>query len=920
MSRTSSSFLSTPLLPLAAALVLAGCATTQAPGPTAAVGTPAAAAATPAAAKPPAGAASAAAPAAPAPGAPPAFATVIKDAKSSDGLLTVWRKDDKIWLELKPEDFNQIFFLSPKLATGIGERMLYGGLMYGGWLQTPAGAQAVQFRRINNQIQLVAVNFDFAAKAGTPEAQAVKSAFSPSLVGSTAVASGAHPERKSVLVDASSLFVGDWPGLGISLNRLYRQNYGFDARNSAITAVRGTTDQLVIEVQGHYATAAIAVAQPNQPPGTPAPSLPQTLPDPRSMFLTTHYSLTRLPAEPMRPRKADPRIGYFQTLVQDFSDDLARTPKQRYVNRWRLDKKDPAAPLSEPVKPITFWLDRNIPEKYRGAIAAGILEWNKAYERIGFKNAVVVQQQPADADFDTLDTNRASVRWMTNAGASFGAIGPSHIDPRSGEILDADIGFESLSSRNLRAVRSQILSPLAGQGGASGGEGLPHVHDPRVCTHAAEAAEQLSYALDVLEARGDLEPDGPEANQFVLDYLKDVTMHEVGHTLGLRHNFRASRLRSETQLSDPAFTRSQSLTGSVMEYSPVNLAAPGRPPVAGFEVTLGPYDYWAIEYGYKPIAPPAEDSELARIAGRSAEPELAYATDEDNILGVDPEAVQFDLGNDTVGFAKKRFAIARDLMARQEARALKPTEDYAVLRRSVAFALRDMGRAANALARQIGGVVTLRDYPGSGRDPLQPVPAATQREALELLSRNLFSADALQLSPALLRRMAPDYAERLEALGAGDASVTTDFSLTQNLLDLQRGLLGQLMSDAVAARILDSEAKTDKAAGAFRLSELYGRLTRDVWSEIGTAGDIPAVRRGLQREHVNRLSAQLLRPSPSVRADARSLLRAEARELLARVDAASRRGGLSAEARAHLQDSAETLRLALEAKVVRPTA
>ncbi len=917
------------LVPLSAAW-LAGCAAVSglvatvappSPAPAHMTGTPVAAAA---AASAPAAAAAAPVvlPALP-PGSPPHFTNVIKDARKTEGgLFTVWQKDEKVWIELKPEDLNKSFFLSPKFASGIGEGGLFGGLMARSWGEAYGKPQIVQFRRIHNQVQLIAVNAAFVAKAGSAEALAVKTAFSPSLLGSSPVASQPHPDHKSILIEANGLFVSDMLGVGMRLQQQFHQGYGFDPRHSAILAVRARPEEIVFEVQNHYATASIASG------GAAGAVVPYALPDARSLFVNVHYSLVKLPDEPMAPRRADPRIGHFTTNVNDFGDDMARSPRVRYVNRWRLEKKDPAAALSEPVRPITFWLDRTIPPKYRAAITEGVLEWNKAFERIGFKNALVVQIQPDGADFDTLDLGYASIRWMTNSSPMFGAIGPSHVDPRSGEILDADIGVESLSSRSIRTARAQVLGrelmqDWPGLAAPSSEAARAQGHDALRCSYADHAAEQLGYALDVLEARGDLSPDSAEANQFVLDYLKDTTMHEVGHTLGLRHNFRASTVYTEAQLNDPAFTRANGNTGSVMEYAPINLPRPGEKGGTPFQATLGPYDYWAIEYAYKPFAPDAtpqqQQAELARLAARSREPQLAYATDEDSFLGVDPEAVQFDLGSDVLSFAKKRIDIARDLLRRQETRELKPTEDYSVLRRSVSYALRDVSRAAGALARQIGGVRTLRDFPGSGRDPLTPVPAPQQREALELLTRGLLSADSFRISPSLARRLAPDFQERTDAVfeGAPDASVQTDFSLDGMVLSLQRALLGQLMSDTVISRIVDSEAKL-KPAEAFHLSELYARLNAEVWSELNASrGDIPALRRELQRDHVNRLASLVLRPSAYSRSDARSLIRVEAQGLLTRINTAARRPGLSAEARAHLADSAETLLQALSARLER---
>ena len=914
-------------LPLSALIgtLLSGCASLQGPAASAnaaALGSVVAvAAATPGPSAAPADfvpAAAAAKPASPppTPGLRP-FAEVIKDARRVDGLFTLWQKDDKVWLELRPEDLGQPFFLSPKAKTGIGEGRFAGGLM--------AEETVIEFRRVHNQLQMLARNTEFIAPPGTPAGLAVGASFSPSLLASTSVLSQPHPERKSFLVEANALFLNDMLSVGAKLQRAYRQGYSLDTRNSAITSVRATPDLVVLETLNHYATGSIAQPQPGS--YGPAPSVPRSLPDPRSLFMSLHYSIARLPEQPMHPRPADARVGYFTSAVMDFGDDLARTPRQRYVNRWRLEKKDPSAPISEPVQPITFWLDRNIPEKYRATITAGVLEWNKAFERIGFRNAIRVQMQPEDADWDTLDYGRASIRWMTNADPAFGAIGPSHVDPRTGEILDADIALESLSSRYLRSLRAQVLA-AAPVDSASGHEGHAHAGGGAFgsfggraiayCEFADQAAEQMGYAFDVLEARGDLDPASPEAERFVHDYLKDVTMHEVGHTLGLRHNFRSSRIYTDQQLSDPRFTAENGITGSVMEYAAINLAAPGTPRdrmPAPFNSTLGPYDYWAIEYAYKPLPPESEKAELEKIAARSAEPALAYGTDEDNSIGVDPESLQFDLGTDAVAFARKRVAIARDLLARQEGRELPAGQDYSVLRRSVSFALRDMERAAGILTRQIGGVRTLRDHAGSGRDPLQPVLAPEQRAALDLLASNFLSADSFALSPALQRKLALDYQERTDAVFRGEATANTDFSLATQVIELQRGVIAQLMSDSVASRLLDSEAKSP--GQALRLLELYGRLDRAVWSELDGRGDIPALRRELQREHVNRVSQMLVRPGSLSRADARSLLRSEAQRMLRKIEIAAKRRGLSQEAKAHLQDSAQTLAQALEARLER---
>jgi hypothetical protein len=819
----------------------------------------------------------------------PLFATVLQGTQRSIGLFPLHQRDERFWLELAPDDFGKPFFLSPKMASGIGEGGLFGGRML--------APRLVEFRRIHNLVQLVARNTDFIAPPGTPEARAVAAAYAPSLLGSTPVASQPHPNRHSVLVDAGALFINDMGGVAQALAHTYRQNYAVDARNSAILKVRGTPELLVLEVQNHYATAGIALPA----PGSSLPGTPQNLVDPRSMFIQIHYSLARLPLQTMAPRRADPRIGHFVEAADHFGDDLAPSARQHHIARWRLEKQDPLAERSEPVKPITYWIDRSVPLKYREAIRAGILAWNPAFERIGFKDAIRVQQQPEDADFDTLDFGRASVRWGVNNRTGFAAIGPRHVDPRSGEILDADIRIESQSVRATRATAVRRLESTAADSAQD-------------CDIGAQMGEQLAYALDLLSAQGDIAPDSPEAEQFVRDYITSLTVHEVGHTLGLRHNFRASRLFTQAQLANPAFTQAQGLAGSVMDYLPVNLPLPGQPRPVAFQTTLGPYDYWAIDYAYRPIAPAVEAATLAQIASRSAEPALAFGTDEDFYLGADPETLQRDLGGDPVAFAQQRFAIAHSvfqrLEAQQETRQPPPDQDWTRLRRLLRESLNDAGTATGILLRQLGGVRMLRDFANTGRDPVQNTPAAEQRAALQLLLREVLAADRFAISPRLQRRLAPDYLAR-----ADNPASAGDLPLAREVFALRLLVLNHLMGDALAAKLLDNDSRLAPRGDALRLPELVRRVEAEVWADMATA---PAEQRELQHAYTARLAALVLRPGGAPRADAQRLVRSQASALLARITAARAQRSTTEATRQHLADSALTLRNALAAKIVRP--
>jgi hypothetical protein len=905
------------------ALALSGCAAVavNTPTPPAAPVT----AATPpkpdaAAAPAPAGANAAAAGAARPPSAPPAaapgspppprpFADVIKDAKEVKGWFTTYQKDDKLYVELTPEQFEMPFAFTMNMTHGIGEKYLYGNLM-GAYGAAGRDLRVVTFRKLNpTTVQLIALNAAMGPRDQTPAGLAVARAFSDSLLGAAPISSAPHPERKSVLVELNPILISDLSHISFQLEQSFRQSYAFDGRNSSVAGVRATDDQLGVNVKLHYGLSRFSVPMPGSPqPFTPPPTM---LPDLRSLFMGVQYNFAKLPATIMEPRLADQRVGYFSTTAYDYSKHEERSPKQRLINRWRLEKKDPNAAISEPKQPIVFWLDKNIPEKYRPAITAGILEWNKAYEKIGFKDAIVVKQQGPKDEFDTSELRYASVKWFVAKDTPFGARGPSVVDPRSGEILDADIELsEEISRIYTTRYTEDTPRPL----------GMMKSHGA-LCTYAEMKFSEIAMGLELLDARGEVLFGSPQAEAFVNDGIKDIMAHEVGHTLGLRHNFRASTIYTEAQVTDPEFTKAQGLSGSVMDYNALNLSLPGQKQGAYFMTTLGPYDYWAIEYGYKPLPREKENEELKKIAGRSAEPLLAYATDEDaggfaGVEGIDPEANRFDLTGDPLAHYGKRVKLIRELWDKLQTRQIPAGESYEQLRRNFDRGFQNFATISELTAKYVGGISILRDHAGTGRLPINPVAADKQRQALALVADNLLSEGNFNYPPQFLNKLAIDFMVREDQVFSefGSTGVTSpSLSLPDRILSLQRSVMSRLVSDGVAKRLIDSQPLSAGANAPLTVAELYSTIVNRIWSELDSNNAITANRRALQRDALRWMVNSVKRDSGGTPADARVLLRAQAKQLLAKLDGARRAGSLSVENRAHLEDAYDQLQSALNA-------
>lgn len=872
-----------------------------------------------------------------APGALRPFAEVIKDAKQQPGLFSLWVKDEKVWLEIKPEQFEKLYYLQTNMSRGVmGEpgastafSMLRGNI--------------IMFKKIGNNVQLIARNFSNYAKPATPLALAITEGTSDSLLAAATLASAPHPEKKSVLVEANALLLGDIPMITYTFDTIYRAGYSMDRANSYFNETHAREDATTFDVTAHFSVPKLPIPTPLLTPSlVPQPRPISGVPDARSFFIGLFYTLSKLPDDPMRPRAADGRIGHFNQKMWDFSDKEAAFARKYVINRWRLEKKDPTAALSEPKKPITYWLDKNIPIEYRDTVKAGVLEWNKAFEKIGFKNAIEVQQQPDDAIWSTHETNRASVRWFVDYSDGALAVGPSRVDPRTGEILDADItignGWVTLPRRRaleqyprpMPTISSINTVLVAGpELGASGflpvrkTTALPkdlHFGDDtnyELCSYGQSALEEASFALDLLALRAassGASMDSNEAERIAQAALKDVVTHEVGHTLGFRHNFRASTIYTQEKINNLAFTRANGISGSVMDYNAFNVALDKEPQGEFVMSTLGPYDYWAVEYAYRELSADTEKSQLEKIAARSSEPLLAYGTDEElagDLDGMDPQINQRDVGGDPLEFARRRLQLSRELFDRLQTRQLPAGTEYDALTRNFISGLGQLSFAFEIAAKYVGGVIYLRDQVGSKRAPLTPVPAEKQRAALKLLTDNLFAANGFSLKPEFVSRLTDSTLDRGYA-------PPIDRSLDVTLLAMQTQTLDRLLSPRVAERIQNARNKLAAPQAALTLNEVYSTITRAVWGQDLGAEDITPARRALQREHARRLAAAITRPATGgAIGDARALHRFTAKTLLAKAQNAKNNTRLSVQTRAHWDEIADTLDAALKAQAAR---
>jgi hypothetical protein len=823
------------------------------------------------------------------------YERAVKDLKRIDGPFPIYLRRKEILLEVPEDALGKLFLIQATLATGANAM----GLQAGDPLN---GIDVYSWEKTEENLTLVEPNLKYRWSKDDPLAVSSARSFPKAYLGSYRIEQ-TNTEKHVMLVNVTSLFTGELLRLNELVSVMLGGAYQLDRDKTGVEKAKGYGDEnTVLQMKMHYYSPRGA-AEAN--PLLALLGIGKTaLEDDRSVPLKVTYNMWYRKDDGYRPRLSDPRIGYFTTDYFSLDKFLGDDQTQRLINRFNLKKKDPSAAMSEPVKPIVWVVDPSVPKKWRGAVRDGILRWNKAFEELGYKNAVQVKEVDNDPDYDHSDGRYNVVRWTISEDAGY-AVAQARSDPISGETMNAAVTFDSTMLSFILGEHRNYSTPVATSLVKHSYEALTDSDETRnvapdayifdhdrvvaekeadklfkrfgwrrlECELPNELAADASFMYAALQAAPGLKvaPD-----DYAKAYIEDVVSHEVGHCLGLRHNFIGSTNLTTAQLADDALIDKVGVSASVMDYVPTNVQAVLKGKGNFFTPVVGPYDVWAIKYGYMdvPMAndPVSETYALSRVASQSGLPGHAYLTDED-ADSYDPYAVRFDNAKDPVNYFGQEMKAAKRALHYALTNLPRPGESYTRRTELVAASLLRTFKCGRNASRFVGGIGVSRNFRGDTdeRATLQPVSATEQRQAIGLITHSCLVEDAFTLPT-----------EARVRLTLGNVENTWDAPLRSVVSSQQIALVGTLLSAEKTSRIAENAYKLSSGAGSYSLGEHYGTILAAVFSEVGQSKNIEANRRDLQRFTVNALITQSSAPPSGVNEDVRMIATDSLRRLSTR--------------------------------------
>ena len=550
--------------------------------------------------------------------------------------------------------------------------------------------------------------------------------------------------------------------------------------------------------------------------------------DSRIISVLVQHSLIEMPKNNYKPRYDDTRIGYFTTQTNHMTT-LDRVNYRDFINRWNLIKKDPSKKLSEPVKPIVWWIENTTPYELRDIIKEGVESWNMAFEKAGFKNAIIVKIQPDTATWEAGDIRYNVLRWTSSPNPPWGGYGPSFVNPKTGEILGADIMLE-WSYITRRVYEDDLFNDF--------NENTLNQY----CNAGKYQQIETSLAIDYIKAY-DL---GSEMEkELIKQSLYRLVLHEVGHTLGLNHNFKGSTLLSTEELNNKDIVNKRGVCNSVMEYPAINITKDIKNQGLFFDIKPGIYDNWAIEFGYSQFNNEEQEKiGLKKILSRSTEKNLAFANDALDMRspgkGTDPNAMIYDLSSNPMEHSLQRINMINNILRELKEKYTKNNDTYQELYRAYRTLVYSYFNALEIVSRQIGGVHIDLSHTNQNSKvkPFESVSLENQQKAMDIISKYGFSNKVI---------LQDDIFPFLQSQRRG-FSVSEDPTIHQRILTYQNRLLNHLLHPKVLLRITNSQLYGNE----YLLPNYMIDLRNSIFKEDFNS-NISTVRQNLQITYIKRL-------------------------------------------------------------------